>query len=248
MRALFVVAAVICASLAVAAPPEDDLWAEIVAAHVNAVGEVTYRSLARRDRDHLAQVLDRLKTADAVHFDHDHAVSFWLNAYHAMVIAAVLHGERPETVASRARMYHWFGLPIAGSRHTLDAVRTILNRYASADPRIHLAICDGTRGGPRMPREPYDPDRLDAQLAAAARAFIDDPEKNRVAVSTHVEASRLFDWYRRDFEHEAGSLAGFLRSRATNPELRRALDAEAPLIDFAAYDWSLNAAANEQAK
>jgi hypothetical protein len=245
LRGLFPAAVAIYASLACVARAADDPWGAIVAAYVNGAGEVAYQSLARADEDRFAQVLDRLKTADAEHLDPERAVAFWLNAYHALVIAAVLHGERPETVGSRARMYHWFGLPISGSRRTLDGIRTILNRYAATDPRIHLAVCDGTRGGPRLPREPYHGDRLDVQLAAAARRFIDDPQKNRVTESGHIEASRLFEWHRKDFEHEAGSLAGFLRSHATHPDLLRALEGAAPVVDFAPYDWSLNAAANE---
>lgn len=244
----FAAAVALGASLAAAAPARRDAWTAILATRVSAAGEVAYRSLARHDRARFEGFLHGLETADAARFDHDQAVAFWLNAYHAMVVAAVLRGERPETVEARARMYHWFGLPIAGEHRTLDGIRAILNRYAAADARIHLAICDGTRGGPRMPREPYDPDRLDAQLAFAVRRFVDDPEKNHVAPSGHVEASRVFDWYRRDFEHESGTVAEFLRSWATNPDLRRALGGEAPVIDFAEYDWSLNAAANERPK
>jgi len=249
VRTLLVAAVGVCAGLACAARAADDPWAAILATYVNGAGEVAYRSLAAADEDRLAQVLSRLETADAEHFDAERAVAFWLNAYHALVIAAVLHGEHPETVGSRARMFHWFGLPIAGSRRTLDGIRTILNRYASTDPRIYLAICDGTRGGPLLPREPYHQDRLDVQLAAAARRFIDNPQKNRVTESGRIEASRLFEWHRKDFEHDAGSLASFLRSYATHPDLLRVLQRAAPpLIEFAAYDWSLNVAANERPK
>lgn len=245
---MFVAAAVLWTAAATAAQPEKDAFARILAARVDDAGEVAYRSLARHDRVELTRFLDALAAADPRRFDPDQAIAFWLNAFHATVIAAVLHGERPETVESRAKMYHWFGVPIAGERRTLDGIRAILNRYASTDPRIHLAICDGTRGAPRMPREPYDPDRLDAQLAAAVRRFVDDPQKNHVAPSGHIEASRIFDWYRSDFEHAAGTLADFLRSWATSPDLLRALGGPAPVIDFAEYDWGLDAARNERPK
>ena len=72
-------------------------------------------------------------------------MTFWINAYHALVIAAVVHGERPETVAERARMFHWFGQRIAGVRRTLDDVRRA--RFADTlldllDPGgLYLMMC-----------------------------------------------------------------------------------------------------------
>jgi Protein of unknown function, DUF547 len=246
VRATFAAAAVLWTALAAAASPGKDAFAAILAARVDEGGEVAYRSLARHDRAGLDRFLDEVAAADPQRFDHDHAIAFWMNAYHAAVIAAVLHGEHPETVESRAKMYHWFGLPIAGERRTLDGIRAILDRYATADPRIHLALCDGTRGGPRMPRQLYEPEYLDAQLAAAARRFVDDPLKNHAGPSGQVKASRIFEWYRADFEHAAGTLADFMRSRATNPDLLRALGGPAPVIEFAEYDWGLDAAANQR--
>lgn len=237
------------AALAAAEGPGDDPWATILATRVSESGEVAYRSLAREDSGRLSRVLSGLADADTTRLDHDRAVAFWINAYHALVIAAVVHGERPEMVAERARMFHWFGQRIAGVRRTLDDVRVILNRYASADPRIHLAIANGTRGGPPLAAEPYTAERLDAQLERAARRFVNDPGHNLADPTTgRVELSRLFAWYRGDFEREAGSLAGFLRPLTTRPDLHDALDVADPKIRYRPFDWQINAATGEQPK
>jgi uncharacterized protein DUF547 len=237
------------ATLAGAEGPGDDPWATILATRVRESGEVAYRSLAREDSVLLSRVLGGLADADTARLDHDGAVAFWINAYHALVIAAVVHGERPETVAERARMFHWFGQRIAGVRRTLDDVRVILNRYASADPRIHLAIANGTRGGPPLAAEPYTAERLDAQLEGAARRFVNDPEHNLADPTTgRIEISRLFVWYRSDFERKAGSLAEFLRPLTTRPDLRDALGVADPKIHDRPFDWRINAAAGERPK
>ena len=248
MKRILAAIALVATGAAAGAFAEEDAWGKILAARVTPLGEVAYRALAREDAQRLSAYLDSLSATNVSSFDHDHAVAFWLNAYHAMVVAAVTHGERPDTLSSRAKMYHWFGHTIAGSRRTLDGIWAILNRYASADPRIHLAICNGTRGGPRQIREPYDADRLDAQLAAATRRFLDDPEKSRIDDSGRIGVSRVFEWYRSDFDREAGSLLAFLRSYATRMDLVRALGAESPVITYGPFDWSLDAAPDERPK
>ncbi|HSD10779.1 MAG TPA: DUF547 domain-containing protein [Candidatus Binatia bacterium] len=239
--------ALLVATVAAAGEPSDDPWATILAKRVRATGEVAYRSLERNDAALLDRVLAGLADVDATRLDRDHAVAFWINAYHALVIAAVVHGERPETVPQRARMFHWFGERIAGARRTLDDVRVILGGYASADPRIHLAISNGTLGGPPLVAEPYAAERLDSQLARAAYRFVNAPEYNLADPSTgRVEVSRLFGWYRPDFERQAGSLADFLRPFAARSDLRDMLNVAGVTIAYRPFDWRLNAAAGER--
>lgn len=223
--------------------PSTEPWAEILHARVTESGEVMYRTFAREDRERLERVLAELSSRDLAELDRDHAIAFWLNGYHAMVVAAVIHGERPETMGGRARMYHWFQKSLGGYRLTLDDVRSILNRFATEDPRIHLAIHDGTRGGPALAREPYRAAELDAQLATAARRFLADPRKCRVnPASGRIELSKVFEWYRVDFERQASSVANFLRAFAASEELQRVLAAPVVGIDSLPYDWRLAAA------
>ncbi len=244
MRAILA-AVLLGVTVASAAEPVTDSWAKILAVGVDPAGQVAYRALEKTERTRVEQVLDELGRQDVPRSDRDRAVAFWLNAYHALVIAAVLHGEHPETLQGRARMYHWFGHTIGGRRRTLDDVRAVLNGYASVDPRIHLAISDGTRGGPRLAAEPYDANRLDAQLAAAVRRFVNDPRNLRMPLPRRLEASRALFWYRSDFEREAGSLVDFLRPLIDDPELRRGLETPPTEIVFLPYDWTLAAAAEE---
>jgi hypothetical protein len=246
MRALGAVL-VLAVTIAAAAEQEDDPWAKIVAARVNPSGEVAYRTLAQEDGRLFRRVLDRMSAADVGGLDHDGAVAFWINAYHATVIAAVLHGETPETLASRARMYHWFREKVGGTRRTLDEIREVLNGYAAADPRIHLAISNGTRGGPRFPATPYMPDHLDAQLALAARRFINDIDHNYVdSIHQHLDLSRLFSWYLADFEAAGGTLVKYLRPLAERRDLVAALELEHVEVRFLPFDWRLNAAPGER--
>jgi Protein of unknown function, DUF547 len=245
----FLVLTALMRGIAAAADAVDDPWAEILAARVERNGEVAYRSLKQNDGVRFEDVLHRLAAARPEKLERDGAVAFWLNAYHAMVVAAVLRGESPETVASRARMYHWFGEKVGGARRTLDDVRAILDAYASADPRIHLAVSNGTRGGPALAAEPYTAGRLDSQLAAAARRFVNDPERYRAdSASGRIELSRIFAWYRSDFDHEAGSVEEFLRPLATRDDLLEVLGVPELKVRYRPFDWRLNAQPGERPK
>jgi len=237
----------LAATIASGAEPGEDAWRTVLTTRVNGAGEVAYRSLAREDGRLLREALGAMSRVDPARLASDGAIAFWINAYHATVLAAVAHGETPETVAGRARMYHWFGQTLAGKRRTLDEMQGILDRYASADPRVHLAICNGTRAAPRLAAEPYTADQLDAQLAQAARRFVNDPDRNRAGAG-RVELSRVFLWYRGDFEHEAGSVGEFLQPLASRADLRTALAAHVLQIHYLPFDWRLNAAPGERPK
>ncbi len=235
------------AKFAAAAEGEGDPWAKILAARVNESGEVSYRSLARQDRHLLRRALEQMAAIEVARLDHDGGVAFWINAYHATVLAAVLHGEIPETLAGRARMYHWFGQNVGGARRTLDEMREVLDRYASEDPRIHFAISNGTRGGPRLIATPYVPDHLDAQLSAAASRFVNDVDHNYVdSIHQRLELSRLFSWYLADFEAAGGTLLKFLRPLAARQDLVAALATDDVDVRYLPFDWRLNAAPDER--
>jgi hypothetical protein len=217
-----------------------DPWTSLLLDRVTQSREVVYAAFTAEDRARLDRVLAELAKQDAGPLDRDHAVAFWLNAYHATVIAAVLHGESPATITGRARLYHWFHLTLAGYRLALDDVRFILNGFASKDPRIHLAIYDATRSGPKLAREPYRAEELDRQLVEATRRFVNDSRNFQVKPDVgRVALSRIFEWHRADFEREAGTLARFLQLYAQDSGLVAAL--ESPFVGFESlpYDWRL---------
>jgi hypothetical protein len=220
--------------------PTPDPWTGLLLDRVTDGGDVAYGRFTTEDRARLDRVLAELAKQEVGPLDRDHAVAFWLNAYHATVIAAVLHGESPTTITGRARLYHWFHLTLAGYRLALDDVRFILNGFASKDPRIQLAIYDATRSGPKLAREPYRAEQLDRQLVDATRRFVNDSRNFQVKPDVgRVALSRIFEWHRSDFEREAGTLARFLQLYAQDSGLVAAL--QSPVVGFESlpYDWRL---------
>jgi hypothetical protein len=224
--------------------PRLDLWQEILAARVGAKGEVAYRTLDSIDRERLESFIASLAHAALDRLDGAESVALWINAYNAGVLWGVLHGGRPDTVRGRARLYSWLEIDVGGKRRTLDGIHAELARWAAADPRIHLALANGAKGGPTLSREPFEADRLEEQLARAAREFVNDPEKNRTQ-GGRPALSPLFFWYRADFTREARSIGTWVAKRLDDDDAADALTAEEAVPAFLEFDWRLNAAPGE---
>jgi hypothetical protein len=121
---------------------------------------------------------------------------------------------------------------------TLDQIEHDTIRAQFKEPRIHAAVnCASASCPPLQPRA-FLPSKLEGQLEAAMRAFINDPARNRVD-QDGVRLSRIFDWFARDFE-AAGGVRAYV-GRHLSPAARAHLDA-ATEIGFLEYDWALNGA------
>jgi hypothetical protein len=184
-------------------------------------------------------------------------LAFWINVYNALV----LHGiARLRVRRSVARAWNFFGRAcyrIDGLVFSLDDVEHgILRgnrrrlfpplrtfgardpRRAHAleplDPRIHFAINCGARSCP--PVGVYRGATIDAQLDLATRNFVN---QEVVLDGGRLLCSRLFKWYRHDFD-VAGGLTAFLLGYLDDGPARRALTgAIGPRVAFRPWDWSL---------
>jgi hypothetical protein len=109
------------------------------------------------------------------------------------------------------------------------------------DPRIHCALVCGSRSCP--PIDAYHRETIDEELDTAAAHFVNSPEVEVRPQEQCLVLSRIFSWYRRDFEETYGSLPAFLLRYLLDPAARAYLAAAGRVrIRFKPYDWSLNAA------
>jgi hypothetical protein len=129
------------------------------------------------------------------------ALAYWLNAHNALVLQAVVDGYPSlESVESPWLGRFWWGRswPVGGQRLTLWALEHRVLQAEFKDPRIHLALFRGTRGGPRLDGAPFQPEFIDAQLNDACRHYVADPRHVRLDGDT-VHLASVFDTYREDF-------------------------------------------------
>ncbi len=133
----------------------------------------------------------------------------------------VLRGNRPSPLSAVAPFP-------AGDRRLAHAI-------VPADPRIHFAISCGARSCP--PVRMYHAERLDEELEAAARAFVNQEVTLDGGTLT---ASSIFHWFRVDFEDQPGGLAGFLaRYLEAGPVRQAVLLGGVAGLAWRPYDWRL---------
>jgi hypothetical protein len=167
-------------------------------------------------------------------------LAYYINAYNAFAISAILDGYSPATRMGRYRYFKSARFKLGGDDITLEQIEQQHIR-PQGDPRIHFAIVCASISCPRLSNRAYLPDTLDAQLEDAAQRFINDVTRNRFDISQKTAfVSEIFDWFGDDFGKAAGSLPGYLARYVQEPAARAALTEGRLAIRHLPYDWDLN--------
>jgi hypothetical protein len=139
---------------------------------------------------------------------------------------------------------------LLGAERSLDDVEHGLIRAPGAfdEPRIHFAVNCASVGCPMLREDAYVGERIDSQLEDSVRRFLGDRSRNRYdPASGALEVSRIFDWYKEDFEKGNRGIssvprflapyAGILADGAGAQAAVRQGQAQIRYLD---YDWNLN--------
>ncbi|MFW2388080.1 MAG: DUF547 domain-containing protein [Polyangiales bacterium] len=184
-------------------------------------------------------------------------LSYYINAYNALVLFAVLDNWPIETVHDvrgwldpRAGFGFFYGLrmPLDGGETNLyDLENEVIRGFL--DARIHAAINCASKSCPALMPFAFEPSRLDEQLDAVTRSFCSNAPHVRVDIEAEeIQLSAIFDWYKPDFEEHArrlgkpATILDFVIAFATAPvaaEVERARAAGFEVV-FQPYDWALN--------
>ncbi len=225
----------------------------------NASGHVDYAGLAASARfaaaGEAARALGgvRLEALTGLH----EQLAFWLNVYNALVLHGIVHlGVRRSVLL----VWNFFGRAcyrIGGHVFSLDDIEHGLLRdnarralpplrpfragdprrplaVTPPDPRYHCALTCGAASCP--PVGVYRARAVDAQLDLAARSFVN---QEVLLDGDRLACSKIFKWYRADFE-AAGGLRAFLLRHLEDGPVRAALATGAGPCDvFRPYRWTL---------
>jgi hypothetical protein len=216
------------------------VWDGILKKYVDEGGFVAYKRLGDRDREQLEAYLVRLADAKPQRMEEHERLAFWINAYNAGIVAAILRGYSPESALSRAKLFRWYTLRVAGKERTPDELEHEVLRKQFREPRVHFALVCGATSCPKLRLEAYRGDVLDRQLDDQARRFINDPARNRIDPDAGIRLSSIFDWFESDFTASRGSVADFI-AHYLDDRRGAALRRSGDRIEFLDYDWTLNA-------
>jgi len=185
-------------------------WGRVLARFVDDRGLVDYRGLAaaREPLDRYVAAVERTspETDEAAFPSRDHELAYYINAYNALVFHGVLsRGPEKDSVWTGGLIdgqafFVSMNVTVGGDETNLRRLENKVIRERYADPRIHAALNCASLGCPRLPREVFAAQTLDAQLDAAMKDFVADPRNVRAIDSERVvELSKIFDWFGSDF-------------------------------------------------
>jgi hypothetical protein len=171
-------------------------------------------------------------------------MAFLINAYNAFTVQKIL--TRYPGIRSIWDFGRLFGNPfkdrfftLLGKRSSLDDLEHETLRKRFREPRIHFALNCAAVGCPMLREEAYVAGRLERQLEEQAARFLSDRSRNRLAAG-RLEVSKIFEWFREDFEPRQAYLAKYADLLADNAAGRKqVVQGQAPLF-FLDYDWTLN--------
>ncbi len=222
-------------------PPSHQLFTEVLQKHVNEKGWVDYQSLIddRSQLDAYVKLLQNNHPSES--WSRKEQLAYWINAYNAFTLHLILEKYPVESVKD---IGSWIQIPfvntpwdisfieIGDKTYDLNNIEHDILRSDFDEPRIHFAIVCASYSCPRLSQEAYTAENIEAQLAAAAKDFLNDPRKNKMNAN-NPELSKIFSWFGGDFKKQT-SLIEFINQYSATK-----IDPEAN-ISFFDYDWRLN--------
>lgn len=195
---------------------------------------------ASEDVQALSRYVDELEAASPSDLDEPAALAYWINLYNATTVELVLSHYPVDSIKDIGGFLRspWNKklVVVEGEKLSLNAIENEIIRERFADARIHFALNCASVGCPPLAREAYRGATLNDQLDAVCQRTLEDPRWVRIE-DDRLLVSKIFDWYRGDFEAEAGSVIAFIaRYRA---DVKTLVSAD-PDIEHLHYDWSLN--------
>lgn len=226
------------AGLARAALPDPAPFDAVLAARARG-GGFDYRGATGQDKKRLAAYLANLGDARPATMTADEKKAFYVNAYNAMAIGIVLDRYPIKSIMDVDGAFRKITRRIGGETLSLDGIENKLR--ALDDPRFHFAIVCVSESCPPLAPRAYRPETVSTAFEAQGRAFVNDPKRNAIdRAKDRVALSRIFDWNRKEFESEAGSVSKYVSRYATDPGAASWLASRPRPPEFLEYDWTLN--------
>jgi Protein of unknown function, DUF547 len=223
--------------------PSHELYDKLLKKHVSASGLVDYKGFIK-DSSELNQYLKLLSAAppDEKTWSRQEQMAYWINAYNAFTIQLVCRYypvKSIKDIGSKVQIpfvntpWDIKFIRIGKEKMDLNNIEHGQLRKNFDDPRIHMALVCASKSCPILLNEAFEASKLDHQFAKQTKAFLADPNRNKMSV-TAPQLNMIFKWYGMDFNNNGGSVRSFIN---TYSDIK--IDAKAK-ISHLDYDWGLN--------
>ena len=219
-------------------PPDPAAFDAVLAERARR-GGFDYRGATGQDKKRLGAYLSNLGDADPAALSPEERKAFLINAYNAMAIAIVLERYPVASIRDIDGAFKSIRKRIGREMLTLDEIENRLRD--TRDARIHFAIVCASKSCPPLAPKAYRAEGLSAALDAQGRAFVNDPTKNVLDRSaSRLALSKIFEWNRKEFERDGGSLTRYTAKFVAEPSLASWVETFPKAPEFLEYDWALN--------
>lgn len=223
-------------------------WGEILARYVVERDGQTYfdyAAVTQGDKEKLDRYIAALASADIDRLGRAEQRVFWLNAYNALVVQAVLKAWPVGSVNEVGSGLFTSG-PWGEKRFrvyqielSLDDIVNRILRPIWDDPMTLYGLACGAKGCPALRREPYTGENAARALAANARRFVNGGGAVLLLDGEAVRLSVFYRWHGDDFGKTDNAVLAHIR-RLAEGGLAEALS-RAERVSGHGFDWSLNA-------
>lgn len=222
-------------------PVSHDPFTRLLKEHVAQNGKVNYKGLLK-DSSQLNAYLGQLRANPPQNnWSRNEQLAYWINAYNAFTLQLVMRNypvKSIKDIGSRLQIpfvntpWDIKFIQIGQKTYDLNNIEHDILRKKFNEPRIHFAIVCASVSCPKLLNEAYVGARLDQQLTAQARSFINDGTRNKITPD-NAQLSSIFNWFKGDFTKN-NSLIAFINQYAS-PKLQK--NARISYLD---YNWNLN--------
>lgn len=230
-------------SFAQSKAPNHEIWNELLKKNVSADGKVNYKGFIT-DSVKLGKYLKLISSnkPDEKKWSANEMKAFWINAYNAFTVKLIIMNYPVKSIKDvGAKMQIPFVntpwdikfIKIGEITYDLNNLEHAKLRRKYGDARVHFALVCASKSCPVLWNEAYTADKLDQQLDAQAKVFINDKTRNDISAND-AKLSKIFDWYGMDFKSKGVSVVDFINRYTSTKIVAKAK------ISYLEYSWSLN--------
>jgi hypothetical protein len=212
-----------------------ETWEYLLQKHVSKNGLVDYKGFME-DKEQLYKFTAYLSNhTPNDNWSDNKKKAYLINIYNAYTIQMVVNSYPIKSIKDITGMlssvFNKEFIDFNGKKVSLDYIEKKL-LLPMGDPRVHFAVNCASYSCPKLDNKAYKAEDIDIHLDKAAQNFINS-ELN-VITKDNAELSKIFNWYKGDFETKNQSVIDFINSYS-----KVKLNEKAS-IDYLDYNWNLN--------
>ncbi|MEM9339767.1 MAG: DUF547 domain-containing protein, partial [Bacteroidota bacterium] len=190
---------------------------------------------ASRNPKEIELIHDKISEIDLSGTSANEKKAYLINAYNLLVIYQVIESYPLSRPLDREGFFDQVEYQIDGKQLTLNELESDVLFGEFKDPRLHFALACAAMSCPKLYNLAFQPERIDELLDERTRLSINDGSFIRVNKELkEVHLSKIFEWYKSDFEQKGESVLGFINRYRVEK-----IPSDYKIKHYE-YDWTLN--------